>query len=76
MFTVCQDPGKPIEADLIFRIPHQRRETILHQLNKLKINRRTLFPDLDGISEYVRWACTYWDSADGIAKQADPLKNT
>jgi len=46
--------------------PHEKREELLRQLNKLGINRRTLFPDLDGVAEFLRWDCRRWPANMGI----------
>lgn len=60
-FTAHPD-GKPIEDHLQendhllkFIIPLRQRIRILLQLDFLGINRRSLFPDLDGLGQYLKW---------------------
>lgn len=40
---------------LKIRIPSDRRFRMLMQLDLIGINRRALFPDLDGLAQYLRW---------------------
>lgn len=63
-FTVHPN-GKPIEDYLTsndhvikISIPLEQRLRILVQLDFLGINRRSLFPDLDGLSQYLKWRVT------------------
>lgn len=37
------------------RIPNSERFKLLSQLDLIGVNYKTLFPDLDGLSEYLRW---------------------
>jgi hypothetical protein len=48
-FLTCED------RILKIRIPKEVRIRILLQLDLIGINRRTLFPDLDGLAQYLRW---------------------
>jgi len=57
VFTIQKDPARPISPDAKFVIPHQRRPEILGQLDKFGINRRALFPDMDGVADYLKWVC-------------------
>jgi hypothetical protein len=66
IFTIRKDPGKPVDADLTIRIPWQRRSEILQRLEQLGVNRKTLFPDMEGVAAYLRWACTSWDPKRGV----------
>jgi FRG domain len=66
IFTIRKDPGKPVDPDVTIRIPWQRRSEILHRLEQLGINRKTLFPDMEGVAAYLRWACTSWDPKRGV----------
>lgn len=36
-------------------VPHGNKETILEELNKIGINHATLFPDMDGLGQFVSW---------------------
>jgi hypothetical protein len=64
-FTIQDNPWNPIEeidlsnycekdVDIMklekFIIPSVKRGDLLKELNDIQINRRTLFPDLDGLS--------------------------
>lgn len=62
VFTVHPDPTASLDADRtqidgIFRlvIPRENRQTLLAQLAFYGVNSATLFPDLDGLSEFVNW---------------------
>ena len=59
-FTIRREPGEPIEADILISIPHGGREPILKYLDELGINRSTLFPDMDGVAQYLKWKCDSW----------------
>jgi hypothetical protein len=50
VFTIQKDPAKPISTEVIFVIPHHKRVEILRQLDKIGVNRRILFPDMDGVA--------------------------
>jgi hypothetical protein len=69
LFTIRKDPGIPIQPDLTAIIPQVHRPTILRQLEDLGINRRTLFPDMDGIAAYIKWACQFWKRTQGVNAQ-------
>ena len=60
LLTVRRKPREPIEADILIRIPHGGREPILKWLDGLGINRSTLFPDMDGVAEYLEWRSHSW----------------
>jgi hypothetical protein len=49
--TNCRQPGAPILQK--FNIPSEGRRDCLKMLNKMNINRLTLFPDLDGAARYI-----------------------
>ncbi|SYZ71855.1 FRG domain protein [Candidatus Zixiibacteriota bacterium] len=36
-------------------IPRDKKRTFRHDLNKLGVNSRTLFPDLSGLSDFIAW---------------------
>jgi hypothetical protein len=59
-FTIRRNPGQPITADVLIRIPHKKRELILRELDELGVNRSTLFPDMDGVAQYLKWRCHGW----------------
>lgn len=66
IFSISKDPSKPIERDVTYIVPAHEQPNILRQLDRLGISRRTLFPDLDGLSHYLRWAVRYWEPNPGI----------
>ena len=46
----------PHESDLVrFKIPAECKRSIKRQLNRIGINRKYLFADLDGLSAYTNW---------------------
>ncbi len=56
LFTISGKPLKPIEPDIVAIIPQSSRSRILQRLDELGINRRTLFPDMDGVAAHLRWS--------------------
>jgi hypothetical protein len=55
VFTIRKIPSQEISTDGAIRIPHGSREAILEELDGLGINQGTLFPDLDGVAQYLKW---------------------
>ena len=57
LFTIEPDPIKPMDGDEIVKIviPHAEKRGIQRRLYELGITYETLFPDLDGISDYWDW---------------------
>lgn len=66
MFTIANNPEEPIEPDLTLIVPWRIRSEVGMRLNQLNVNRRTLFPGLDGTTEYLKWICTYWKAERGV----------
>lgn len=60
LFTIRRKPSEAIKADILVRIPHEERELIQESLDELGVNRSTLFPDMDGVSQYLRWKSQDW----------------
>jgi hypothetical protein len=60
IFTIHPDPSAAFtNKDLAkFVIPNEQRKGIKKSLNKLGINRASMFPDLDGIARHVAWMRT------------------
>ena len=56
LFTISSTPRQPIEPDIIVVIPHKYRPKLQQRLHQLSINRRTLFPDMDGVAAHLRWS--------------------
>ena len=56
LFTIRRYPNKAITRGVtIIPIPWDARGAILRELDQLGINQGTLFPDMDGIAEYIKW---------------------
>jgi hypothetical protein len=62
VFSVHSSPETPIEESLLDRqrlekivIPAEYREELVFELDHYGISRHTLFPDLDGLSQYMNW---------------------
>jgi hypothetical protein len=55
LFTIRKDPAVAISPDIVVRIPPDARAEILRDLDRLDVNSRTLFPDMDGITRYLGW---------------------
>lgn len=63
IFTIHNDPTKPLEEtpDIIIEkiiIKKKFKKELRHILNVYGINKATLFPGLDGITEYLDWYTT------------------
>jgi len=60
VFTVHNKPNNIWESDEVRSMPiaFDSRKDIKLALNKLGINQGALFPDLDGISEHIKWLRT------------------
>jgi hypothetical protein len=57
-----KNKGKHAIVDRII-IPRTKAATILSELNTLGINQRSLFPDLEGLGEYISWE---WKFPSGV----------
>lgn len=66
VFTIQRDPAQALASDDSIVIPHDRRGTLASQLDKVGINRRVLFPDMDGVADYLKWVCRDWKEVQGI----------
>ena len=66
IFTIQRDPGKAIQPDVTITIPFKKRASILRGLDGLGVNRKTLFPDMEGLASYLQWSCQFWNSDRGI----------
>ena len=60
MFTIGPDPHLPVEPTSFIRIPFDSREELRRELDRIGVNKQTLFPDIDGLSAHLAWACQYW----------------
>lgn len=72
IFTIGKDPSKQIAGPpegpvgLAIRIPHAQRGELRAELNRVGVNRMTLFPDMDGICSHFEWACRFWTDPRGV----------
>jgi hypothetical protein len=66
VFTIQKDPSRPLASDDTIIIPHDQRPALAAQLDKLGINRRVLFPDMDGVADYLKWVCRSWKEIKGV----------
>jgi hypothetical protein len=57
LFTIHQNPGEPFEPKTLVKIviPSRHKSEVRSGLNSFGINRASLFPDLDGLSDYLKW---------------------
>lgn len=57
VFTAHPQPFEPYDSKDVEKIivKSESRERIQEELDRLAINRGTLFPGLEGISEYIHW---------------------
>lgn len=57
LFTVHPEPHKSWEPNNleVIKIHYQVRKQIKKTLNRLGFNAGTIYPDLDGISQHIRW---------------------
>ena len=70
IFTIHENPSIPMEQEIQnveelekIIIDSEYREELVFELSHYGINASTLFPDLDGLSNYINWATsnrTYW----------------
>lgn len=60
IFTVHPKPTEEFQSDNISKIIiHKRiRKEIKRKLERLGIHRGTLFPDIDGVTQYIKWLRT------------------
>jgi hypothetical protein len=57
LFTAHPDPTEPLREGVVARliIPRKFCFRVHHGLNMMGINRKALFPDIDGLSEWIKW---------------------
>jgi hypothetical protein len=57
LFTVHPDPYKPFDSDELVKItiPNEIRHDLKKTLNLYGIDRYSLFPDLDGLANHIKW---------------------
>lgn len=68
LFSISRDPLIPIRSDLTWSIDADKRERILKELDEIGINRKVLFPDMDGIAQYLKWSVQYWHHDPGVVR--------
>lgn len=70
-FAIRYAPDVRIEPDMTIPIAVEERGRIRRELDRLNINYGTLFPDLDGITKYLRWSCRFWEASRGVEPDPD-----
>jgi hypothetical protein len=57
LFTIHPNPYEPWEPDNleIIKIHHSVRKQIKKTLNRLGVNAGTIYPDLDGVAQHLKW---------------------
>lgn len=57
LFTISPDPTIPLEKNVVARIRVNKdcKQEIKLMLNKIGVHEKTLFPDIDGLSRWIRW---------------------
>ncbi len=68
MFSIRKNPLDPIRPDVDFEILVALRGQILKELDELGVNRRNLFPDLQGVAEYLKWNVQFWKPNPGVTR--------
>ena len=59
-FSVSASPGTPLTPEGVILVSASAREEIRKQLNVMGINRKTLFPGLEGLVDHLRWDHLGW----------------
>lgn len=57
LFTISPDPTVSLIKNVVakIRIRKERKCEIKHMLNKIGVHEKALFPDIDGLSKWIRW---------------------
>lgn len=57
LFTIHPDPTAPLAENIVaqIRINKEAKQKIKLDLNHMGIHQKSLFPDLDGLSAWIRW---------------------
>lgn len=71
LFTISKNPGEVVPSERTITIPVNARPVLLRELDRIGVNRMSLFPDLDGLGAHLRWAAAQWDHDEGVC---DPLE--
>lgn len=65
LFVACASPTSPLDANLRsdwslkrFAVPAANKERLRYELYRLGVHRASLFPDLDGLAERIKWQHT------------------
>jgi len=64
--SIRKNPLEPIEPDIKFTVPVETRSSILKELDNLGVNTRSLFPDLEGVANYLKWNVQFWKPNAGV----------
>jgi len=66
LFTISKNPGEVVASERTIAIPVNARPEILGELDRIAVNRMSLFPDLDGLGAHLRWAADQWNHEEGV----------
>jgi len=59
-FSIRKNPREPIEPEGMILVEKAYRDAILIELNAMGINKKTLFPGLEGLTSQIRWEHPRW----------------
>jgi FRG domain len=59
-FSISENPLKPLRPHGEIRIAARSRADIVKDLDVMGINRKNLFPDLEGLAQYLKWGAHDW----------------
>lgn len=65
LFSISKDPATPLLADHAILIDTGAREAMLRELDRLGISRKTIFPGLEGLCDYLDWSSQFWEPNPG-----------
>ncbi len=69
LFSISSRPATAVKPDGIVKVHDDARSSLLQELNTLGINRRTVYQDLDSVSEYLTWSSRFWKDDPGYLKR-------
>lgn len=63
-FSISSSPRSELTPDKVVLVGAKEREQILGELNVLGINRKNLFPGLEGLADHLKWEHKHWKNPD------------
>jgi type I restriction enzyme M protein len=70
-FTIGRNPIKPVVTEPEVVIPEAFREGIRSELDRIGINKASLFPDLDGIAAWLKEDSRNWGPEHGLNNRSE-----